>query len=120
MYYSWIRLAIRVRWAPIMNVALNFVTDQGRMKFVRPVYKSVSFCYLLVLRLSCVNPTTAWDQLCYRSLFFIFVIMRVTMTDFRDLAAWDLAASRTKETFIANRPYMHPITATMVAKDLGL
>uniref|UniRef100_A0A914WEU3 Peptidase M1 leukotriene A4 hydrolase/aminopeptidase C-terminal domain-containing protein n=1 Tax=Plectus sambesii TaxID=2011161 RepID=A0A914WEU3_9BILA len=74
--FSWIRLAIRARWAPILDVALKFVTDQGRMKFVRPIYK--------------------------------------------DLVAWDVAASRAKETFIANRPFMHPITATMVAKDLGL
>lgn len=37
--FRWIRLGIKAKWEPILQLALKFVTDQGRMKFTRPVYK---------------------------------------------------------------------------------
>lgn len=37
--FRWIRLCIKAKWEPILEKALNFVTEQGRMKFTRPVYK---------------------------------------------------------------------------------
>ncbi|RNA29022.1 leukotriene A-4 hydrolase [Brachionus plicatilis] len=39
--FRWIRLCIKAKWEPILQPALKFVTDQGRMKFTRPVYKDL-------------------------------------------------------------------------------
>lgn len=35
----WLRLGIKAKWAAIVEPALKFVRDQGRMKFTRPVYR---------------------------------------------------------------------------------
>lgn len=35
----WLRVCIRAQYEPAIQPALQFVTDQGRMKFVRPIYK---------------------------------------------------------------------------------
>ena len=39
---------------------------------------------------------------------------------FRDLYAWEEARPKAIEVFKANRPNMHSITASMVAKDMHL
>lgn len=39
--FKWLRLGLKARWSPIIQPALKFVTDQGRMKFTRPVYKDL-------------------------------------------------------------------------------
>ncbi|XP_041349920.1 leukotriene A-4 hydrolase-like [Gigantopelta aegis] len=36
--FRWIRLGIRAQWPKIIPLALAFVSEQGRMKFVRPIY----------------------------------------------------------------------------------
>ncbi|VDK19867.1 unnamed protein product [Anisakis simplex] len=38
---SWIQLALKAQWKPIIPVALKFVTDYGRIKYLRPVYKGL-------------------------------------------------------------------------------
>uniref|UniRef100_A0A915E0B0 Peptidase M1 leukotriene A4 hydrolase/aminopeptidase C-terminal domain-containing protein n=1 Tax=Ditylenchus dipsaci TaxID=166011 RepID=A0A915E0B0_9BILA len=38
---SWILIAIKAKWTPIIEFALEFVTKQGRMKFVKPVYRKL-------------------------------------------------------------------------------
>ncbi|GFO29176.1 leukotriene a-4 hydrolase [Plakobranchus ocellatus] len=40
--FRWLRLCIKARWVDCIPLALNFVTEQGRMKFVRPVYKDLN------------------------------------------------------------------------------
>ncbi|CAG5085510.1 Oidioi.mRNA.OKI2018_I69.PAR.g10912.t1.cds [Oikopleura dioica] len=74
--FRWIHLGLKSRFKPAIDNALAMVTEQGRMKFTRPLY--------------------------------------------RDLKNWDLALPRAVETFKKNRPSMHPTTAALVAKDLGL
>uniref|UniRef100_A0A646QDM6 Leukotriene A(4) hydrolase n=1 Tax=Hemiscolopendra marginata TaxID=943146 RepID=A0A646QDM6_9MYRI len=39
--FRWIRLGIKSRWTDSIPLALKFVTEQGRMKFVRPIYRDL-------------------------------------------------------------------------------
>jgi len=39
--FRWIRLGLRAHWKPAVDMAVRFVTEQGRMKFVRPVYRDL-------------------------------------------------------------------------------
>ncbi len=36
---SWFRICIQSRWKEPVDSALNFATDQGRMKYVRPIFR---------------------------------------------------------------------------------
>ncbi|VDN49493.1 unnamed protein product [Gongylonema pulchrum] len=36
---SWIQLGLKNYWEDIIPLALDFVTKQGRLKYVRPIYK---------------------------------------------------------------------------------
>lgn len=36
---SWIQLCLKYRWKEIIPVAFDFVTHQGRIKYVRPIYR---------------------------------------------------------------------------------
>jgi len=38
---SWILLAIKAKWTPIIERALEFVSEQGRIKYVKPVYRKL-------------------------------------------------------------------------------
>uniref|UniRef100_A0A0M3I5S5 Leuk-A4-hydro_C domain-containing protein n=1 Tax=Ascaris lumbricoides TaxID=6252 RepID=A0A0M3I5S5_ASCLU len=38
---SWIRLALKARWEPIIPTAIKFVTNYGRVKYLRPIYKDL-------------------------------------------------------------------------------
>ena len=37
--FSWIRLGLVARWEDAVPRAVAMVTDQGRMKFLRPLYR---------------------------------------------------------------------------------
>lgn len=37
--FRWLRLGLKARWEESVGPALDFVTEQGRMKFVRPIYR---------------------------------------------------------------------------------
>jgi len=39
--FAWCRVCIKARYAPIVERALEFVTTQGRMKFVRPIFRDL-------------------------------------------------------------------------------
>lgn len=39
--YRWLRLCIKARWTDKVKDALDFVNSQGRMKFVRPIYRDL-------------------------------------------------------------------------------
>ncbi|KAH9503588.1 Leukotriene A-4 hydrolase [Bulinus truncatus] len=38
---KWLRLCIKVQWENCVSHALDFVNEQGRMKFVRPIYRDL-------------------------------------------------------------------------------
>ena len=37
--FRWIRLGLRGKWEDAVARAVQMVTDQGRMKFLRPIYR---------------------------------------------------------------------------------
>ena len=39
--FKWLRLGIKARWEKAVTPALDLVTRQGRMKFVRPIYRDL-------------------------------------------------------------------------------
>ena len=41
--FRWLRLNLRGKVENAVSGALEFVTEQGRMKFVRPIYRFVYF-----------------------------------------------------------------------------
>ncbi|PNF40549.1 Leukotriene A-4 hydrolase [Cryptotermes secundus] len=41
IYFRWLRLGIKGRWKEQVDRALEFVVAQGRMKFVRPLYRDM-------------------------------------------------------------------------------
>jgi leukotriene-A4 hydrolase len=74
--FRWIRLCLRARIESIIPNALEFVSSQGRLKYVRPVY--------------------------------------------RDLYNWEVSRQRTLNNYESTKSQMHPLTATMISKDLQL
>ncbi|XP_063238721.1 leukotriene A-4 hydrolase [Bacillus rossius redtenbacheri] len=39
--FRWLRLALKSRWKKLVSEALDFVAQQGRMKYVRPIYRDL-------------------------------------------------------------------------------
>lgn len=39
VYFRWIRIGLVAHWKDIIPDALKFINEQGRMKFVRPIYR---------------------------------------------------------------------------------
>jgi leukotriene-A4 hydrolase len=39
--FRWLRVCIKARWKDQLPLALQFVTDVGRMKFIRPIYRDL-------------------------------------------------------------------------------
>jgi len=39
--FRWLRLCIKAKWMEQVQLALDFVTEQGRMKFIRPIYRDL-------------------------------------------------------------------------------
>uniref|UniRef100_A0A669F6I1 Leukotriene A4 hydrolase n=1 Tax=Oreochromis niloticus TaxID=8128 RepID=A0A669F6I1_ORENI len=39
--FRWLRLCVRSRWEEVVPLALKMATDQGRMKFTRPLFREV-------------------------------------------------------------------------------
>ena len=37
--FRWIRLGLRSKWENAIPRAIQMVTEQGRMKFLRPIYR---------------------------------------------------------------------------------
>ena len=37
----WLKLCLKSKWKEVFPIVTDFITKQGRMKFVRPLYKSV-------------------------------------------------------------------------------
>ena len=42
--FRWLRLGIRAKYAESIEPALKMSTDQGRMKFTRPLFRYVEGC----------------------------------------------------------------------------
>ncbi|GLH08252.1 Uncharacterized protein GBIM_13527 [Gryllus bimaculatus] len=41
IHFRWLRLCIKGQWSEKIPLALKFVTQQGRMKYVRPIYRDL-------------------------------------------------------------------------------
>lgn len=39
LLFSWLRICIQSRWEEEIDNALNFAIGQGRMKYVRPIFR---------------------------------------------------------------------------------
>ncbi|XP_056281197.1 leukotriene A-4 hydrolase [Pseudoliparis swirei] len=74
--FRWLRLCVRSRWEEAVPMALKMATEQGRMKFTRPLFREL------------YNDEKSRDE-----------AVRV---------------------FLAHRAEMHPVTCSLVAKDLKL
>ncbi|ELT87749.1 hypothetical protein CAPTEDRAFT_162472 [Capitella teleta] len=73
--FRWLRLCLKSHMQPAIQAALDFVNQQGRMKFVRPLY--------------------------------------------RDMCEWSVARPKAVSNYKANETSMHPLTASMIAKDIS-
>ncbi|XP_053112798.1 leukotriene A-4 hydrolase isoform X2 [Hemicordylus capensis] len=73
--FRWLRLCIQAKWEDAIPLALKMATEQGRMKFTRPLFK--------------------------------------------DLYKFDKSRDQAVRAFQQHRASMHPVTAMLVAKDLG-
>lgn len=40
-YYRWIMICIKEKHEQIVPLALKFITEQGRLKFIRPIYRAL-------------------------------------------------------------------------------
>ncbi|KAK6176549.1 hypothetical protein SNE40_014812 [Patella caerulea] len=40
--FKWIMLGIRAKWTSVLPRAFEFINEQGRMKFVRPIYRALN------------------------------------------------------------------------------
>lgn len=74
--FRWLRLCVKARWDDQVPLALKMATDQGRMKFTRPL--------------------------------------------FRDVFGFEKFRAEAVRVFKAHRAAMHPVTASLVAKDLKI
>lgn len=74
--FRWIRICLAAHLESYIPEALQFVSENGRNKFVRPIY--------------------------------------------RDLHKWEVSKERATENYKRTKSQMHPLTATLVAKDLHL
>ncbi|KAH0616765.1 hypothetical protein JD844_028137 [Phrynosoma platyrhinos] len=72
----WLRLCIQAAWEDAIPLALRMATEQGRMKFTRPLFK--------------------------------------------DLYKFEKSRDQAVSAFQQHKTSMHPVTAMLVAKDLGL
>ncbi|KAJ1162045.1 hypothetical protein NDU88_002524 [Pleurodeles waltl] len=72
--FRWLRLCIRAKWEEAIPLALQMATEQGRMKFTRPLFK--------------------------------------------DIYNFEKARTQAVNAYLKNRPFMHPVTAMLVGKDL--
>jgi len=43
--FIWLRVSLRSHYEPSVQNAIDFVTSQGRMKYVRPIYKDLYYIY---------------------------------------------------------------------------
>uniref|UniRef100_A0A914DVL3 Peptidase M1 leukotriene A4 hydrolase/aminopeptidase C-terminal domain-containing protein n=1 Tax=Acrobeloides nanus TaxID=290746 RepID=A0A914DVL3_9BILA len=51
---SWIKVALKAQWKPIIEPALQFVSDIGMVKYLKPIYKLV-FKIDKILKITCLG-----------------------------------------------------------------
>uniref|UniRef100_A0A2D4MI53 Leukotriene A(4) hydrolase n=2 Tax=Micrurus spixii TaxID=129469 RepID=A0A2D4MI53_9SAUR len=74
--FRWLRLCIKAKWEDAIPLALKMATEQGRLKFIRPLFK--------------------------------------------DLYKFEKSRDQTISAFQQHKISMHPVSAMLVSKDLGL
>ncbi len=48
--FHWIRLGLRAKWEVAIPMAVQMVTEQGRVKLLRPIYRRVCACECVLLQ----------------------------------------------------------------------
>ena len=96
-HLRWLRVCLKAGWSKVFPEVVQFVCRQGRMKYIRPLYRSVG-CVVLY-------PPVGWH--CFPSLL-------------SDLHKCPGGKELAESTFTSNRGIYHPIAIAMVTKDLGL
>eukprot|EP00871_Galdieria_phlegrea_P004439 jgi/Galph1/4997/GphlegSOOS_G3675.1 len=43
--FIWLRVSLRAQYHPSVDNAVDFITAQGRMKYIRPIYKDLHYIY---------------------------------------------------------------------------
>ncbi|KAG8005400.1 Leukotriene A-4 hydrolase [Nibea albiflora] len=101
--FRWLRLCVRSRWEELVPLALKMATEQGRMKFTRPLFRYFCFhftqsfmnqCGLLAMRFGGLE---IWVQ---------------------EVFNFGEHCDEAVSVFLAHRTAMHPVTAGLVSKDL--
>lgn len=65
--YRWLRLCVRAKWEEAVPLALKMATDQGRMKFTRPLFR-----YLLWFLRTYSELVVLWIYLLWPSVFLYY------------------------------------------------
>jgi len=97
---AWIRLGLKAEWEPIVPLAVQMVSEQGRMKYLRPIYRSH---FILFSFWSCVLANNL-------SPFF----------NFRAMYAWEKTRQLAIDTFKKNIPNMMHVAIQGIEADLKL
>jgi hypothetical protein len=72
--FQWLRLCLKSRWKPKVSKALEFATSQGRLKFVRPLFRDVY----------------AWEEMRQKAIDTYFTYKDKMMFVTREMVAKDL------------------------------
>lgn len=95
---------MRSKWEEAVPLALKMATEQGRMKFTRPLFRCSA------RPTSPVRPPSPSLSSCY-ALNPLFSVLR-------EVFLFDKYRSKALSVFMAHRGAMHPVTSGLVAKDL--
>jgi leukotriene-A4 hydrolase len=76
--------------------------------------------FSLLLRWLRLGLTSQWEPIIAPALKFVVFQgrMKFTLPIYTDMNRWEKSRGPAVETFKANRKYMHPTTAGLVAKEL--
>lgn len=88
---------MRSRWEEAVPLALRMATEQGRMKFTRPLFRS---------------PPTAVSTVERLLSDHLLLLLR------REVSSLEKFREEAASWFVAHRAAMHPVTAALLAKDL--
>ncbi|XP_058804623.1 leukotriene A-4 hydrolase [Phymastichus coffea] len=84
--FQWLRLGLKARWEPSVSKALDFATSQGRLKYVRPLFRDVY----------------AWEVMRQRAIYAFNANKDKMMYVTREMVAKDLHLINEKKGIRAN------------------
>lgn len=98
---------MRSRWEEAVPLAMKMATEQGRMKFTRPLF-----------RFSATPPPPTSPARSPSPSFSSCWALNRPFSVLREVFLYDKYRSKALSVFLAHRGAMHPVTAGLVAKDL--